>query len=451
MTSRAVRARPGCPDRRIGFILSAITAIQVLASFGLQWYVVSHFGAGAKADAFYAAGTLPQIISVLFIDTLPLIIIPMLSSVGCDQLNRDVWQVLVVAISALLMVSGVLSVIAGPLVGALVPGFSVSTKNLTAQLTRIQLIGLPGAGATAVLTGVAQVRGHFVWPPVAALTSNLTALWVLIAYLKSGGIPVAAWAQVIAAGGPALLLLPVAGVPRFFGWSRSRIRELWRLLLPIVLGKAYYLTSAPVDRLLTSFLPPGTLMTFEIVGRFYSAVQRILLQGILVPFLPQQARLASVGDWQGFKELYYKASRLTLMFSTLVVLATEFGVLWVLPNIPRLPGAIQMSELNRIAMIIALMGAVLPGTTLLNVSTNAFYSQGDTYTPTKLGAIAYTAGLAFRLGGFYVAGIRGIAVATSAWIVLHCVLLHIVLSRRTTKLIDNRSPSISAVAESALN
>ncbi len=449
--ARTIMARPGCPDRRIGIILSAITALQVLVSFGLQWYVVSHFGAGAKADAFYAAGTLPQIISVLFIDTLPLIIIPMLSSVSCDQLHRDAWQLLVVTISALLVVSGLLGLSAGPLVGALVPGFSASTKNLTAQLTRIQLIGLPGAGATAILTGLAQVRGHFVWPPVAVLTSNLTALWVLTAYLKSGGIPVAAWAQVIAVGGPALLLLPSAGVPRFFGWSRSRVRELWRLLLPIVLGKAYYLTSAPVDRLLASFLPPGTLMTFEIVARFYAAIQRILLQGILVPFLPQQARLASLGDWQGFKELYYKESRLTLMFSTLVVMATEFGVVWVLPNVPRLPGAIHMSELVRIAVIIGFMGAVLPGMTLVNVSTNAFYSQGDTYTPTKLGAIAYTAGLGFRLAGFYVAGIRGMAVAASAWIALHCVLLHIVLSRRTTKLIDNHSAVIAATVESVVN
>jgi putative peptidoglycan lipid II flippase len=422
-------------SRPVGGALSGITAVQILVSFGMQWYVVSQFGARMQADAFYAAATLPQIASVLLIDSLPLVLVPMLSSLSIDELREDVWQMLMVTCAALLLLSGALAVATGVLVPVLVPGFSAPAKVLTVNLTRIQLCGLTGAGATAVLTALHQVRNRFLAPPIAMLVSNLAAIAFLLFYMKTGGITVAAWAQVIAAAAPALLLVSDAGLPRICRWNRSWLREVWRLLLPVVLGKAYYLTSAPIDRLLASFLPPGTLVMFELVSRFYAAVQRVLLQGIMTPFLPQLSRLAAMSHWRDFKDLYYSQCRLTLLFSSVAVAVTEVGVLWVLPSLPRVPGAVAASDLERMAAIIACMGGVLPGLTLVNVLTNAFYSQGDTYTPTRIGAVAYTAGLALRFAGFGLAGIKGMAFAATAWVFLHCLLLHVVLRRRTQRLI----------------
>ena len=63
-----------------------------------------------------------------------------------------------------------------------------------------------------------------------------------------------------------------------------------------MLSKAYFAASAPFDRLLVSFLPAGSLVIFELVGRLFAAAQRMISQGVIAPVLPQ---LSTAGQGSG--------------------------------------------------------------------------------------------------------------------------------------------------------
>jgi putative peptidoglycan lipid II flippase len=416
---------------RIGLVLSASTVLQILMSFGLQSYVVAYSGGRAHADAFYAGGTLPQMASVMLIDTLPLVLVPLFSAVNGERLRQEVWQILAAGAGIAAMLSAVIAFGAGPLMTLLVPGFSMETRALTINLTQIQALGLWGAAWTAILTSVCHAKSRFLLPPAAVLVS-LAGAWALVVFnIGAAGIVVGAWAQVVLAFVPALIMLPIVGYPTASGWSSAGPREVWRRLRPVALGKAYYVATSPFDRLLTSFLPSGSLVTFELISRSYASLLRVLSQGILAPHLPHLSRLAATEDWAQFRATYRRQSKTTLVFSVAALVAAEVGVLLILPRLGLFAGSLNLAELNEISVIVSYVGGALPCMALVNVLSNAFYARGDSTSPARIGVIAYTIGLGIRLAGFWIAGIRGIALAATVWSAVHLFLLNRALNAST--------------------
>ena len=390
----------------LGFTLSVLTGLQILASLGLQWYLLARLGAGAETDAFYAGSTLTQVIAVVAIDTLAVVLVPLWSSVTDERLRTDGWLLCAVAMAGFTTIAAALAVAAPLLTSLLVPGFSAEGKSLTVTVTRIHVLGLGGAACTVILSSIHQVRGRFLWPPIAALSSALAA-WALVVWrLESDGIAIGAWAQVLAFSGPAVLMAPALGWPPRTGWRFDVLPEVARRLRPLVAARAYFLTSAPLDRLLVSFLPTGSLVMFEIVSRLFSAVQRVLMQGVLTPILPRLARLAQAREWRDFKTLCGQQTIHILVLSLLVVAMLELVALtslsWLAHSGRPLIGRITADDLRQIAWLAALMSGSLPCTVIINALSNAYYAQGDTRTPSQIAAAAFTVGMVLKAGGFWI-------------------------------------------------
>ena len=75
----------------LGMGLSLLTAAQLLSSFGIQWYTVAHLGAGPDTDALYAGTTLLQLLSVVVMDPLSFVLVPLLSARPEDERRRLAW------------------------------------------------------------------------------------------------------------------------------------------------------------------------------------------------------------------------------------------------------------------------------------------------------------------------------------------------------------------------
>jgi peptidoglycan biosynthesis protein MviN/MurJ (putative lipid II flippase) len=73
-------------------------------------------------------------------------------------------------------------------------------------------------------------------------------------------------------------------------------------------------------------------------------------------------------------------------------------------------------------LLVVLSGVWVAGVTS-QVLAGALYAQGDTETPTRVGVISFTAGVAFKVVGFYLLGIWGIAAGASLHYVLMVALL----------------------------
>ena len=84
------------------------------------------------------------------------------------------------------------------------------------------------------------------------------------------------------------------------------------------------------------------------------------------------------------------------------------------------------------------------GSSLSHTFATAYYARGDTATPTKIGIVVYTIGLALKVAGFFLGGLTGIAVAISVYNILYAAALWYRLNPQHVNAIASACPLGSA-------
>lgn len=421
----------------LGMGLSALTAAQLLCSFGIQWYTVAHLGAGPDTDALYAGTTLLQLLSVVVMDPLSFVLVPLLSARPEDERRRLAWPIFLGVGALVVLVTLVLYYAAPYLVRVMVPGFSDATRHLAVDLTQIQLTALIGVACFTLLSAFYQARDRFIWPAGTLLLCSMLGWWVLVIALSSGGVRLAAWVQVFVLSGPALLLLKALGawVPGSFPGAVECLREVGERMRPLVLSAAVVRTGFVADRFLASFLGAGSLVLLELTWRVLAAVVRIFNQGFVTPVVPTLAKLAQVQAWREFvavcrARLVWVAGISALAFAGLSAVAIFGQSIGLWSGGQPGQGRITSQEMATLRMtFFACAGGLLCGG-VNHLLVNAFYAEGETSIPAKVEVVASLGGLALKALGFLVGGLLGIAVAISLQYVLSSLLLATTFYRR---------------------
>jgi putative peptidoglycan lipid II flippase len=398
--------------------LSSLTALQILFAFGVQAYTVLRLGAGVQTDALTAGYTVPQVVMVASTDLLSFVLVPLLAGKSEQELKRRGWELFLGFGCIFTLLTCLAYAAIPPLITLLVPGFGRAGKQLAVTLARIQVFSLIGAAEYAVLSALYQVRGRFLRPVSTLLIAQSTGMAVLVWKLPQFGISLVAWMQLFLAVVPALLLLPVLGSIRNFTFDLSTVGQVLREIRPLCLGAAYFKTAAVPDRILGSFLAPGSIVILDLANRTYGAVERILNQGIVTPVVPPLVRLRKSGDWTGFRNLYRK-KLIEMFFSNAALVLLVFLVYamasnkWAVGLLAHMPGRRGPEAGKALATVFVYMSGRLLFSGLNHTLTSAFYAAGDWTTPTKITAFTYTVGLIARVAGFFLLGLRGIALASS--------------------------------------
>ena len=428
------RGRPAAAetlDLRLSVKLSLLTALQIFFSFLIQWYVVARLGAGIQTDALSAGYTLPQVVSMLAVEPLGFVLVPLLSVQSEQDHRRSCWEVSLSVAGFFGVLCAVLFVVTPFVIPFIVPGLPAAGKALAASLSRIQALAVFGFAMTTTLMCMWQARNRFVWPAVAMLLPYILGLTLLVWKLPVYGIHLAAWVQVLTAIGPSLLLVAILGRPQRAHISWDFFAIGYRRLRPLVLGAAYYKTGTIVDRFLASFLPPGSIVILDLVQRTYGAVERIINQGLVTPMVPQLSRLAGQRAWRQFRDVHRRRVLHMALINAgmfLVLVATWFKWDQLVALVPaRSFGHLTPAAISTIATVFVFMSGRLLFSNLGHALTTAFYAQGDTTKPAKIAAFAYTLGVGAKVGGFWIAGIKGIALALSFTSFMNCVLLVVFL------------------------
>ena len=234
------------PDKKLSVQLSVLTGLQIVVSFGMQWYVITYYGAGGKADALYTGTTIPNLLTILLIESLMVVLVPLLATSSEKELNERGWFLFVGMGISFALLSIVLFFAVPVLMPLLVPGFSAGGKEQTIALARIQGFTLIGGACYSVLAGMYQVRERFVVPPAALFFSGIASFALLAWQLPRFGILWAAWVQVFNAILPAVLLLPALGPITRPKLQLDLVRTTWVKIRPLLLSKGYYIASAPL-------------------------------------------------------------------------------------------------------------------------------------------------------------------------------------------------------------
>ena len=436
--------------------LSAITVFQIISSFAIQWVTVVRLGLGVQSDALFVGYTIPQVIISVVADSLIFVVVPLLASKSEQELNEDGWQ-LFVAIGAVFGILTVLFYFAIPAITYLiVPGLSLPAKQLAISLSKIQIFSIIGSALYAILTALYQVRHRFVWPMLSVLISSICGLIILFWALPVYGVQLAAWVQLLINTVPAILLLPILGRAHQVRLDFDLLKQVWRRMRPIMVGAIYYRTYFLGDRLLASFLTPGSIVILDMCQRVHNAIVRVLNQGIITPVVPRLAKLAEENKRGEFSTVIQQKTVEVLVSNTVILTLISICGLAINRLAPsgilrHAFGSLSPGAWTTLFVVFFYMSGLLFGSSLSHTLSTAYYAGGDTVTPTKIGIVIYTIGLALKALGFCCGGLTGIALAISFYNILYAATLRYYLKPSQWNAMEVRARSARLVENSNLS
>ena len=408
--------------------LATLAAINALLALLMTWYVVAHVGVGAQTDAFFASAVIPQFAFILLTTTLLPVLVPLLATRSEPEFSHDVWSFFSLTGAVFVLLAVLLYFSANAWVPWLVPGFSAQAKNLTASLTRIQLVSMVLNALIVTLWAAHHARHRFVWVELSAIVANCAGLSFLVLTISHWGIWAAAVNTIFYNSLKLAFLVPILGRFRLPAWRSPIVTEALQRLKPLLPGQVYLRTDPALDRFLTSMTGAGTLSLLHVAQQIYGSIVLLLGKAVVAPMAPKLAVYAREERWSAYRRHYQ--SRLLLLLAITIA-----GVLLVIAVAPSLrlfvaELSIGSGNLRTLWLTMVALGGTLVGGAVVQATAGAFYGMGNTKTPTKISTVLYTLYIPIKILAFIKFGLLGLAVSISSYYLTNSVVQLWLLRRK---------------------
>ncbi|MCA9080509.1 MAG: murein biosynthesis integral membrane protein MurJ [Planctomycetaceae bacterium] len=423
-------------------IVSACTLLSRVLGLGRDMALAALFGGGPILDAFIVAFRLPNLARQLFGEgALTTAFLPVfvrdLERLGSDSarqtLSAVTWTVGSVLLSLVLIAEGVLW---GLLALTDVSPELRPVLELLALLFPYMVFICLAALFSAALHSLRQ----FLWPGLVPVVLNV--VWLvgtgLAWWLLEEDLPRARLIAVSVVGAGLLQLLLPMYVLRRQGWAIqrhcpegwSRVREVFRAILPVVAGIGLTQIGAVIDSIIAwglaandsgdaaicqlfgvaPVLEPGTASALYLGQRLYQfplGVFGVALGTVLFPVLTRHAERGDLAS------LRVDLTRGLQLVAAIAVPASA-GLLLLASPVTELlfrHGRFDAADARLATAMVATYGSGVWVYIGLQIINRAFYAVGDRRTPMKLGLLALIINLVLNLTLIWMLGGVGLALA----------------------------------------
>ena len=148
--------------------------------------------------------------------------------------------------------------------------------------------------------------------------------------------------------------------------------------------------------------------------------------------VPQLARQASDKAWWEFK----RSMNARLLWVIWITVPVSMGILFHGQGLLKLLfgyGHFKPADVIELKWLLVALSGIWVGGAAGQILSTAFYAKGDTKTPTWIGVVGFTFGLTFKIAGFYLWGVFGIAIGTSAYYLLNAVWMNVAMNRNLAR------------------
>jgi len=421
-------AKRATPTAVLTVSLGGLAAANILLSSLMYGYVLVAIGPGPETDALFASVAVPRLLLAVMSGSLTHVLVPVLTVQTPEEVGKSGWSLFLLVGLLFTVLAVLLNVLAPFWVRAVVPGFPEETRLLTVDLARIQLAAMVLTALCSVLGAFHQATKRLIRIELMSLVSASLSFVVLFWTLPSYGVMAAAWTIVLRTGLQVGFLLPGLGRYRKPDWRSPIVTEVWGRFKPLLLGTTYYKLGPIVDRFLSSMTPTGGLSLLYVGQQILTVASEISYKAFTVPLVPLLTRHAQTAEWLRFRSVLH--GRLCW-----VGLLTAGGYLVFFLHGESLLtlmvgyGRVREADVHSLWLImVALVGFLIAGA-MGQITSAAFYAKGDTATPTLVGIVGFTIGIALKLVGFYHFGLVGIAAATTIYYFLNMMVLFVIQER----------------------
>ena len=428
--------------------MSACTLLSRVLGLARDMGMAALFGNGLIMDAFSVAFRIPNLARRLFGEgALTAAFLPVFMR-ELEQSGREsAWKLASAVLVRLAIVLSLLVLLGEGILWGLSAFASGSFETrLLLSLTAVMLPYLVLICLAAQVSAIQHALGHFLWPALSPVVLNVVWIAALgaVLFLASPIVQVYAIAGAVLLAGFLQLVIPLPALFRLgFRFDRAwrgtetRLREIGRAMLPIVLGLSMTQINAVVDSLIAwQFSAPeaagsrqeatdnrprttdhypleaGTASALYFGQRLYQfplGVFGVALGTVIFPLLSRHAE-------RGRLDLLRDDLSLGLRLVLVIGVPASVGLVLMARPLTALlfqRGAFDAHDVTQTAAIIAAYGMGVWAYCGLPVVQRAYYAVGDRRGPLVAGVITLGLNLALNFALIWPLGGPGLAVATA--------------------------------------
>ncbi|MBP6859870.1 MAG: murein biosynthesis integral membrane protein MurJ [Candidatus Magasanikbacteria bacterium] len=426
-------------------IISGATLVSRLMGLARDRIFTHYFGAGPVMDAYYAAFKIPDLIyNLLIIGALSAGFIPTFTKLFNQSEDKSsAWKlannILNITALSLLLVSFFGIIFAPKLAPFIAPGFSDSSKELVATLTRIMFGSTILLGLSMVIGGILQSLRTFFLYSLAPIFYNLGIIIGATVLVPMIGISGLAWGVVLGAFMHFSLQAYSAYANGYrwrwyFNLKDSNARLVGKLMIPRTLGLAISQLNLVIITILASLLPVGSVAIFN----YANNLQAVPIGIIGIPFalavFPVLATAASKNDMNEFVKNLSSTIRQVLFLiipCALIILLLRAQTVRVVYG----TGKFSWNDTINTADTLAFFALSLFAQALIPLLARAFYALSNTKTPFVIGIISELTSIIAALLLMKPLGVAGLALAFSIGSITNLTILTFYL-KKTIQVID---------------
>ena len=404
------------------------------------------FGQDAITDAYRAAFSVPDLLFFLIAGgALSSAFIPVFTKYWSTDEPDEAWKVfsIVATLMGIIVVGFVIlaEVFAGPLLDLVTPGLEGETRELAVHMSRIVLPSQIGFFLGGLMFGTMNARRHFLTPGLSPNIYNVGIIFGALFISQMLPIPIfgLAWGALFGAllGS---LVMPLFLMRRFgasfkpsLEVSHPGVKQVFKLMLPVVLGLSLPGVYAIALRFFASFQAEGTISALENANRIMQAPLGIFGQSLAVAVFPALSALYAQNKAPEFLATLSKTLRTALyigIFVSAMLLVLSNDIVRVLFQY----GKFSASDSEVTAAALRMFSIGVFAWCAHPVLMRAFFAMHDSLRPILLGTAT---SIVFGLLCWILSdrlGYAGLPLATSISAILLMVLLLIALRTKLTRI-----------------
>lgn len=312
----------------------------ILANLAINFFsfikniVIAHyFGTSGSLDAYYAALTLPTIISCLIIGSIQASFIPVFIQMRHQEDEGKAHQVFntffSMALLVLLIITILLTLLAPWLVLMVAPGFEPGQQELTVRLLRFLAPLLFLSGIFDLITFLFNAYQRFALPAFCPIVGSVISIVYLI-LARDQGVYALAYGLILGSTiqlGVLLIGLSRGQIPYrldnfTLDFRHPAVRKIVRLMGPMLIGASFSHINIAVDRIMASFLPEGSISALSYADKLNSIPIQMFILGVgsaILPFFSQQVAEDNMDDLKKAFSLLIRVSAFILLPLTMEI------------------------------------------------------------------------------------------------------------------------------------
>ncbi len=440
--------------------MAAATMISRVLGFVRVAVFASFMGITPVASAFTLAFQIPNLFRRLLGEgALSAAFIPIFKEKEKIAGEKEMWRAANAAISALLLASASIIVVATIVITVLIAtDFSINLPSggflaeqleigslkgqtqLMLQLLRLMFPYMLLVCLAAVFIGMQNARGHFFVPAMGSTILNVTMIGSVFFLAPLMGKKLEQQIFGLAIG------VLVAGIAQavfqwyylrregyrgewISPWGNETVRQVARKMIPGMMGVAAFQINVLVTNGLAFCVDSKIVASFDFAVRLMELPQGVFGISLATYLLPTLSGLAAGKKYPEFRLTLWQGMS-HLIFVNLIASVLLFVLAVPIIRLLFEHGKFDSFATQQSAMALKFLAPGLVMFSLVNILARAFYALGDTQTPMKISIVCLLLNLVFALMFIWTLRQKGLGLANTLSAALNVSLLVYALRRK---------------------